>query len=388
VGLISGAELSRRERWRRARRILAVRLDQLGDVIMTGPALRALKEATAGRHLTLLTSPGGGEAARLMPYVDDVLIYEAPWMKAGPAEGCPALDRWTIDVLRRRRFDAAVVFTCYSQNPLPAALMCHLADIPLRLGHCRENPYRLLTDWVEETEPEHGVRHEVQRQLDMVAAVGAHVADERLSLHVPEQAMNETRLLLAELTRGHPSQACVVHAGASAPSRRYPPDRFALAAKRLVEDLGLILLFTGVESERDLIEGIQTLMDAPSHSLIGKLDLASLAALLAQVPLVLSNNTGTVHVAAAVGTPVVDLYALTNPQHTPWRVASRVLSHDVPCKYCYKSVCPAGHHDCLRLVSPDEVVAAAEELLAMPAGPERQKGGQALVHARTECCIP
>ena len=81
-------------------------------------------------------------------------------------------------------------------------------------------------------------------------------------------------------------------------------------------------------------------------------------------PLLIANNTGPVHMAAALGTPVVDLYALTNPQHTPWAVPHRVLSHDVPCKYCYKSVCPEGHHNCLRLVTPEAVVQAARELVA------------------------
>jgi ADP-heptose:LPS heptosyltransferase len=78
-----------------------------------------------------------------------------------------------------------------------------------------------------------------------------------------------------------------------------------------------------------------------------------------------ANNTGPVHIAAAVGTPVVDLYALTNPQHTPWAVPSRVLNHTVPCGPCYKSVCPEGHHDCLRLVAPRDVVRATLELLPL-----------------------
>jgi ADP-heptose:LPS heptosyltransferase len=89
-----------------------------------------------------------------------------------------------------------------------------------------------------------------------------------------------------------------------------------------------------------------------------------LATLIRLAPVLIANNTGPVHIAAAVGTPVVDLYALTNPQHTPWLVPHRVLSHDVPCKYCYRSICPEGHHHCLRLIPPAEVVAAACDLLA------------------------
>lgn len=102
--------------------------------------------------------------------------------------------------------------------------------------------------------------------------------------------------------------------------------------------------------------------------LAGETDLAELAALLAQAPLLIANNSGPVHVAAAVGTPVVDLYALTNPQHTPWMTPDRVLSHDVSCKDCYQSVCPEGHHACLRAIAPERVLEAARELLA-PAVP-------------------
>jgi len=93
------------------------------------------------------------------------------------------------------------------------------------------------------------------------------------------------------------------------------------------------------------------------------LDLPELAALLAAARIVVCNNSAPAHIAAAVGTPVVDLYALTNPQHTPWGVEHRVLSRDVDCKYCVKSVCPQGHHRCLADISPAEIVAAVDALL-------------------------
>jgi ADP-heptose:LPS heptosyltransferase len=104
-------------------------------------------------------------------------------------------------------------------------------------------------------------------------------------------------------------------------------------------------------------------MRQASRVLVGELGLGELGALIAEADLLVSNNTGPAHIAAALGTPVVDLYALTNPQHTPWQVRSRVLNHDVPCRNCYKSICPAGHHDCLRKVAPERVAAAALELL-------------------------
>ena len=139
--------------WASAERLLCVRLDSLGDVLMTTPAIRALRSRGRGKHVTLLTSPSGAAVARLVPEIDEVLVYEAPWMKATPPPRGSARDRAFADALRDRRFDAAAIFTVYRQNPLPAAFLCYLADIPLRLAHCHENPYHLLTDWVPDPEP-------------------------------------------------------------------------------------------------------------------------------------------------------------------------------------------------------------------------------------------
>ncbi|HWE39406.1 MAG TPA: lipopolysaccharide heptosyltransferase II [Isosphaeraceae bacterium] len=350
-----------REAWERARRILCVRLDNLGDVLMTTPALRALKESAEDRRITLLASPAGAAVARLVPEIDDILVYEAPWMKATAPRADGDADLAMVETLRRGRFDAAAIFTVYSQSPLPSALLCHLAGIPLRLAHCRENPYGLLTDWVPEPEPERLTRHEVRRQLDLVAGVGATSRNERLSLRVPDEAHERVAGLLQRLELGR--RWVAIHPGASAPSRRYPPEHFAAAAGALVREHGVRVVFTGSTSERDLIDAIRRAMRAPSESLAGALDLGELAALIEWAPALIVNNTGPAHIAAALGTPVVVLYALTNLQHTPWRVAGAVLSHDVPCKPCYKSVCPLGHHDCLRLVPPGEVVAAALGLI-------------------------
>ena len=349
--------------WAHARCVLAVRLDTLGDVVMTTPALRALRTARPDRRVTLLTSSAGAEAARLVSDVDDVIVYDAPWLKATTSRADSAADRAMADRLRLLRFDGAVIFTVYSQNPLPAAMLCFLADIPLRLAHCRENPYQLLTDWVSDPEPDRLVRHEVRRQLDLVETIGCRTDDERLSLRVTEDHRRSVRGLLDAAGIDRQREWVVVHPGARAASRRYPPESFASACRRLVAERGCQVVFTGEASERTLIAAIRAASDAPSISLAGELGLVELAALLADASLLISNNTGPVHVAAAVGTPVVDLYALTNPQHTPWAVAHRVLSHDVPCKYCYRSVCPAGHHECLRGIPPAAVVSAAHELL-------------------------
>ena len=340
--------------WGEVRKLLCVRLDSIGDVLMTTPAIRACRESF-GCRVTLLTSGAGASVARLVPEIDASIPFAAPWMKPLAAP----VDRAMIRRLRAERFDAAVIFTVFSQSPLPAAYLCYLAGIPLRLAHCHENPYQLLSDWVPDPEPASLVRHEVQRQLDLVGTVGARTGNERLSFSVPEAARATVRALFP----GGSKPLVVVHPGASAASRRYPPEQFARAADLVIEETGAQAVFTGDVGEQELVRGVQAHMARASLSLVGRLELAELGALIEQADLLISNNTGPAHIAAAVGTPVVDLYALTNPQHTPWRVQSRVLFHDVPCRNCYKSVCPAGHHDCLKRVPPEAVATAAMELL-------------------------
>jgi lipopolysaccharide heptosyltransferase II len=347
--------------WQNVRRILCIRLDYLGDVLMTTPAIRALKQSRPDRRITLLTSAGGVAVSRYIPEIDDTIRYAAPWLK-NSSEHDRKVDQAMIERLADCRFHAAVIFTVYSQNPLPAAMLCYLAGIPLRLAHCHENPYRLLTHWVQDPEPQERIRHEVQRQLDLVATVDAHVPDQRLSFRIPSA---DTAWMLARLeTLGIDQRRpwIVLHPGASAPSRRYPPQHWTAVAQQLAARLQCPLIITGTDEEAPLVEQIRR--DVPgAHSLAGQLDLGQLAALISLAPVLISGNTGPAHMAAAVGTPVVDLYALTNPQHTPWQVPNRVLFQDVPCRFCYKSSCPQGHHRCLAEVDPARVVNAALELL-------------------------
>ncbi len=362
--------------WGNAKRILAVRLDAMGDVLMTTPALRALKQG--GRHLTLLTSAAGAAVAELIPEIDDCIVYDAPWLKASAPRNDRHDDFAMIERLRRAQFDAAVIFTVYSQSPLPAALLCYLADIPLRLAHCRENPYQLLSDWIVETEPTSGIRHEVQRQLDLVAHVGARTDDTHLSLAVPPFV----HATIDGVIEDRDTPLIVLHPGASAPSRRYPAHYFAAALRALPPDYRLVI--TGSRDEYTLAEQIRRDCGRPAaRNLAGALTLDQLVALIQRADVLLCNNTGPAHMAAAVGTPVVVLYALTNPQHTPWQVARRVLSHDVDCKYCYKSVCPRGHHACLENISPVAVAAAVQELLA-----QRRPTSRATAPEDIALCIP
>lgn len=348
--------------WEQADHVLCVRLDSLGDVLMCTPAMRAVRQSRPGRRITLLSSNSGVAAVPFIPEIDAAIAYAAPWMKSSTTHD-PACDLALVQTLRARDFDAAVIFTSYSQSALPAALLCYLAGIPLRLAHCHENPYRMLSNWIPDPEPQDRIRHEVRRQLDLVAQVGYRAASERLSFAVRDPDLAWLRCSLERAGIDWQRPWIMLHPGASAASRRYPARHWSHLVRLLSETPAYPIVFTGAADEVPLIDQIRRASGAAAYSLAGRLDLGQLGAAIALAAVVISNNTGPAHMAAAIGTPLVDLYALTNPQHTPWQTTSRVLFHDVPCRFCYKSVCPQGHHDCLAKLEPARVVEAVRSLL-------------------------
>src|SRR5438094_3919456 len=174
------------ERWHSAQRILAIRLDNLGDVLVTTPAIHAIKASLPAIELSLLTSPVGAQVARLNPDIDEVIVYEAPWMD--PWHRLPQdskREQQVIAMVKERQFDGAIIFTSYHQSSLPAAYLCYLADIPLRLAASIDGPGSLLT--TRHKHPER-MMHEVERGLDLVGALGMGTREVDLVLRVPDAA--------------------------------------------------------------------------------------------------------------------------------------------------------------------------------------------------------
>ena len=356
------------ERWQAVRRVLVVRLDNLGDVLVTTPAIHAIKQSLPDAHITLLASPVGAQPGRLNGDIDDVMVYEAPWMD--PWSKLPQdsqREQAAIAAIRERRFDGAIIFTSFRQSPLPSAYLCYLADIPLRVAASIDGPGSLLT--TRHKHPER-MMHEVERGLDLVNVLGMHTDEQHLVLRVPDEARPELdEVMAAHGIAGH-GPLVVLHPGCSMPARTYPWEMFVEVAELLVDRLNATVVFTGAQSEQPLVERIQAHMNsrtrAETVSLAGELSFGAFCALIERADLTVTNNTGPMHMSAALQTPVVVLFALTNPpeQWGPWQVPHHKLYHDVSCRICYSRVCPYGH-ECLRLVSPTMVLEAAADLLGM-----------------------
>jgi lipopolysaccharide heptosyltransferase II len=308
--------------------ILVIRADNLGDLLMSSPAIRALKE-TYRSNITVLTSSMATGIARLIPEVDDVITYDLPWIESNNTIDAETINE-IVEIIKQRKFDAAFIFTVFSQNPLPAAMLAYMAQIPVRVAYCRENPYDLLTHWLADKEPYTFIQHQVERDLKLVEFIGAQTCDRKLSLKVPAEAWEKTKESLKGLDVILSKRWLLFHAGVSEKKREYPKEQWIEAAKTMIEEHGYQVLFTGSSSEKSITDELTFKTGKGSFSLGGILKLHEFIALIEKAPVVVSVNTGTIHIAAAMQTPVVVLYAQTNPQHTPWQVPHIILEYEVP----------------------------------------------------------
>lgn len=342
------------------RRVLLTRLDGAGDVLLAGPAVRAVA-AAPDTEVTLLCGPAGAAAGRLLPGVARVLTWASPWTVAPAPPVLPDDVARLVARLAAHRFDESVLLTSFHQSPLPTALVLRLAgvaritgasvdyagallDVRLRPG---DGPGDDLSDDLPEPE----------RAVAIAAAAGHRLPpgdDGRLAVRRPPTV----RALLGPVAD---RRYVVLHPGAAVPARCWPAAHHRRAAGLLTE-LGVPVVVTGGPDERDLTAGVA---DGRALDLGGRTDLAQLSGVLAGAAAVVVGNTGAAHLAAAVGTPVVSLFAPVVPaaRWRPYRVPQVLLGdQDAACRDSRARDCPVPGHPCLSGVSPQDVADAVRRL--------------------------
>jgi ADP-heptose:LPS heptosyltransferase len=328
--------------------VLVARQDNAGDVLLAGPAVRAV--AAGAERVTLLCGPAGAEAARLLPGVDEVVVHEAEWIAGDPQPVRRADVERRVDHLTSLGADCALILTSFHQSPLPLALLLRMAGVPF-VGAISEDYPGSLLDVRHHVDDD---LHEVWRGLSLAQAMGFALAeddDDRLRVLRPGGYPPGT---------GH----VVVHPGASVPARAWAPERHAALVRALTRE-GRRVVVTGGPRERALTRHVA---GTRALDLGGRTSLGELADVLAGAACLVAGNTGPAHLAAAVRTPVVSLFAPTVPVQRwhPWGVPHELLYVPVRCAGCRARTCPVPGHPCLDDLGVDEVLRAVAHLCGEP----------------------
>jgi ADP-heptose:LPS heptosyltransferase len=342
-------------------KVLVVRPDGMGDVLLTGPAVRAI--AASGADVTFLAGPHGNSAAAMLPGVNRVVEWRAPWIDPEPGAFDPVRVRSLVEQVRQLSPAVAVVFTSFHQSALPTALALRMAGVPRIAAISEDYPGSLL----DVRHPPTGDIPEAERNLTLARAAGFELPPGDAGRLAVTPARPKSRGLTGD------GPYVVLHASASVPARAPSAARTAAIGATLAA-AGHRLVVTGSPAESALTRRICQAAAAPGPNPVdlgGRTSLPMLAAVLADADVVVAPNTGAAHLAAAVGTPVVSLFAPVVPaaRWAPYGVPAIVLGcQDAPCAGTRARVCPVAGHPCLDLIEPADVVAAVAKLARPRAG--------------------
>ncbi|MEQ8768704.1 MAG: glycosyltransferase family 9 protein [Planctomycetota bacterium] len=339
------------------RRILLIKLWGVGNVVMILPLVEAVRRRFPDAELHFLTLRANAD---LLAGRDDLAavhtLPERPWFRSLGA----LLAIW---LRLRKRFDVVLDFEQFART---STILSYALGIPQRVGLDTPGQGRGLL--YNARIPYRNDRHMVETFADVVRAVGVRIENPAPSLSADSAGRGEADALVAELGERRPRVLIHLGSGDNFPGRRWPGSRFAELADRLAMERGAQIVFTGTERERALIASCRDQMSSPSFDAVGRLSLRGLVGLLEQTDLLVSNDTGPVHLASGVRCPVVALYGPNTPVlYGPRGGPHRTIYENLPCSPCLTnfnsktSTCRLP--ECMRSIETPQVFAACTDLL-------------------------
>ncbi len=339
------------------KRILIVRTDRIGDVVLSTPVITATRSIFPNAYIAIMISSETQEIVRSNPYVNEVIVYDK---KIKHKSFLKTLG--FISNLRKKKFDLALIL--HSTNRVNC--ICFLAGIPKRVGYKRGKMDFLLTDKLE-YKKRLGEKHESEYSLDVLRSIGVKVETSPLVMNIRKQDEKHINDLLKESDLKDGERFMVLHPGASCPSKMWPKENFARLGDCLVERFKMRVLLVSSVDQVEIGEEVRRLMKNKPLFLCGKTSLGELGALFKKASLFISNDSGPVHIACAVGAKVVSIFGRNEKGLSPtrWRGLSDkniVLHKDVGCIECLAHKCKKDFL-CLKSISVEEVLQKASELL-------------------------
>jgi lipopolysaccharide heptosyltransferase II len=344
------------------RRVLLLRLERIGDLLMTLGALQDARRAWPDAEIDLVVGSWNAPIAGLVPGVRVIDTADVPWL-ARESGG----DGWTQLIARARGWRARHYDLVVNFEPdIRSNFLAWLTGAPRRVGYSTGGGAAWLTDALAYDPTEHvsvNARRVVAHAADRSSAIAETIAP--LRLNIPDDARRRAAEILAGLQ--HPIVG--VHTSGGRPSKQWHLDRFAAVGRTLAQERRATIVLTGASSDRAIVDEVRLAMAPVTPTVILGLDLVTLAAVVASMDLLVTGDTGPMHVAAAVETPVVALFGPSHPaRYGPQTTTRRIVRIDLPCAPCGQVRLPPercrGHvPDCLDGISVATVVAAAGELL-------------------------
>jgi heptosyltransferase-2 len=321
----------------------------VGDAVLAIPAMKAVRNRFPEAKITLLVRPWVAGLFTSAPFIDDVWSERKP---TGPSA-------WTriMKTIRSRRFDLGVLFP----NSFESALMMYLGGVPQRVGYATDGRRWMLTDSVK---PSGAAMHQIQYYLDLVKLLTTAAGAPSIEIQATATERDDARRLLRAAGIADGSPFLILNPGAAYGSaKRWHDVRFARAADILCVELGLSAALIGSEAERPIAQQIAASMQVPAAVLAGKTSLETLIGVVAESSLMITNDSGPMHIAAALGIPTVAVFGSTDERVTgPCGPRTRVVKHPVECSPCLLRECPIDHR-CMNAVGVEDVCKAARELL-------------------------
>ncbi len=342
-------------------RLLIRGTNWVGDAVMSVPALREIRRIFAGARISLMVRPWVRDVYSAVDFVDEVLEYD----KTGAHRGWRGALRMSREI-RSGRFDLAILL----QNAFEAAFIARAAGIPRRLGYARDGRALLLTH-APGIDPDIRKVHQCYYYLGILS--GAGLLPGRLwetTAYTPSIAIGvresdreaARRMLRAGGVEGRGGVVGINPGAYYGGAKRWLSERYARVADTLAEKHGARIVIFGAPSERRIADEVARLMTAPSLVLAGRTTLGELMGLIAECGLLITNDSGPMHLAAALGTPQLALFGSTSEIATgPLSPHARVIKHQVECNPCFLRECPIDFR-CMTGISVEEVAAAAEQL--------------------------
>ncbi|MFH0918590.1 MAG: lipopolysaccharide heptosyltransferase II [Candidatus Omnitrophota bacterium] len=337
-------------------RILIVRTDRLGDVLLSTPVIKALRQEFPQAYISMLVSPYTKDALDGNPDLDEIITFDKDakfkgWWATLKAAG----------LLRKKKFDLAMVL--HPTNRMH--LLTFLAGIPRRLGYDRKFGF-LLTDRIKHTK-EHGQKHESEYALDLIRYLGLQPQDKTLFMPIKEASEKWAQVLFSQAQIKDSDKLLVIHPAASCRSKTWPGERFAEVADKLIQKYGFKVIVVSGPADTQKAQVVIKNMRSKALNLAGKTSISQLASLLKRSQLFITTDSGPMHVASALGVPVITIFGRSQAGLSPQRWGplgekNRVLHKTVGCTVCLAHNCQKDFA-CLKATSVEDVLRAADEIL-------------------------